>query len=89
MLTGNEISYGRYVATLIVAKQFDEYELKALQAFIHKTANIPDEVPALQTVIRQIAKLTGFPGRKGDGEPGMITLWKGMWRMVGIALSVY
>ncbi len=29
-------------------------------------------------MIRLIAKLGGFLGRKGDGEPGMKTLWLGL-----------
>ena len=28
--------------------------------------------------IREIAKLGGFLGRKGDGEPGWITIWRGI-----------
>ena len=32
----------------------------------------------LREAVRAVAKLGGFMGRKGDGEPGMITLWRGM-----------
>ena len=35
----------------------------------------------LNTVIRLIAGLGGFLGRKGDGEPGMQTLWLGLERV--------
>ena len=38
----------------------------------------PREVPALNTVVRLVAQLGGFLGRKGDGEPGVKTLWLGM-----------
>lgn len=36
------------------------------------------QAPKLKEVVRLIAMLTGFIGRKGDGEPGVKTLWQGM-----------
>lgn len=33
--------------------------------------------PTLRDVVRAIAHLGGFIGRKGDGEPGVKTLWRG------------
>ena len=38
----------------------------------------PKEAPALNTVVRRIAKPGGFLGRKGDDEPGAKTLWLSM-----------
>ena len=37
--------------------------------------------PCASEVIRRIAGLGGFLGRKGDGEPGVKTLWLG-WQRV-------
>jgi Transposase Tn5 dimerisation domain/Transposase DDE domain len=37
---------------------------------------------------RSIAKLGGFPGRKGDGDPGWLTLWRG-WRKLQLIISGY
>lgn len=37
----------------------------------------PSEPPTLQQVVRWIAQLGGFLGRKGDGQPGIKTLWRG------------
>ena len=37
---------------------------------------------------RSIAKLGGFPGRKGDGDPGWITLWRG-WRKLTLLVCGY
>ncbi|WP_281369943.1 IS4 family transposase, partial [Paraburkholderia humisilvae] len=34
--------------------------------------------PKLNEVLRLIARLGGFPGRKGDGEPGAKTIWPGL-----------
>lgn len=38
----------------------------------------PQQVPSLNAVVRLIAQLGGFLGRKSDGEPGAKTLWLGM-----------
>ncbi|MBI2570344.1 MAG: hypothetical protein HYV63_25360 [Candidatus Schekmanbacteria bacterium] len=35
--------------------------------------------------VRMIARLGGFLARKRDGEPGMITLWRGLVRLADIA----
>jgi hypothetical protein len=38
----------------------------------------PHEVPTLIEVLKMIAQLGGFLGRKHDGYPGPIVMWKGM-----------
>lgn len=39
---------------------------------------LPGEPPGLRQVVRWIARLGGFLGRKGDGEPGVKVLWRGL-----------
>jgi hypothetical protein len=39
-------------------------------------------------VIRWIATLGGFLGRKSDGEPGVKTLWLGLQRIADFALGL-
>ena len=56
-----------------------EEEWKA--AYILGKKKPPKQVPPLGEVIRQIAKLGGFLGRKHDGQPGLKTLWKGYMRV--------
>ncbi len=56
-----------------------EDEWKA--AYILGKKKPPEKVPPLGEVIRQIAKLGGFLGRKHDGQPGLKTLWKGYMRV--------
>nr|WP_242475609.1 IS4 family transposase [Thiohalocapsa halophila] len=41
----------------------------------------PKHPPKLNTVMRLIAGLGGFLGRKCEGEPGMQTLWLGLQRV--------
>ena len=45
-------------------------------------ADPPDEIPDLCTITRWIAGFGGFMGRKGDGNPGLITVWRGWMRIM-------
>jgi len=38
--------------------------------------------------LRAVARLGGFLGRKGDGEPGWLTLWRG-WRRLVVLVEGY
>jgi len=62
-----------------------EHEWKALYCKIKKTTQPPDEPPKLREAMRWIAQLGGFLARKCDGEPGMVTLWRGWQRLADIA----
>jgi hypothetical protein len=62
-----------------------EHEWKALYAV--STGSVPERAPALSEAIREIAKLGGFLGRKGDGAPGVKTLWIGWRRLEDFALA--
>jgi len=56
----------------------EEMEWKALYCAIHKVKEAPAEPPPVGEAVRWIARLGGFLGRKGDGHPGVTTLWRGM-----------
>ena len=47
-------------------------------AYILNKKPVPKKTPELNSVVRLIARLGGFLGRKGDGEPGAKTLWLGL-----------
>lgn len=51
-------------------------------------AEPPEEVADLSTVTRWIANFGGFIGRKGDGNPGMITIWRG-WQRIMDGAEIY
>jgi hypothetical protein len=72
---------GREVPDLPCTVVFDEYEWKVLYYFVNKTQQLPDKEPTLQEAIRMVAKLGGFLGRKRDGQPGSITIWRGLIRL--------
>jgi len=61
------------------------HEWQALYCTIHKTPQPAVSPPNLNTCVRWIAQLGGFLGRKGDGEPGVKTIWQGLRRLHDIA----
>jgi hypothetical protein len=46
---------------------------------------LPARAPSLRQVVRWIAQLGGFLGRKGDGEPGVKVLWRGLRKLQDMA----
>jgi hypothetical protein len=45
------------------------------------------EVPTMREMIRMVASLGGFLGRKCDGEPGVKVLWLGLQRLDDITFG--
>lgn len=66
---------------------FEEAEWKALVCFINKDPREPKEQPTLREAVRMVAGLGGFLGRKGDGEPGTQTTWRGLQRLDDITAT--
>ena len=73
------VRLGRTHPDLAASELFTEAEWKG--AYILAKKKPPTETPALREVIRHIAMLGGFLGRKCDGEPGVKTLWLGFARI--------
>jgi hypothetical protein len=73
------VKLGRTHPDLEASLLFTEAEWKG--AYILAKKAIPKAVPTIRDVVRQIAMLGGFLGRKCDGEPGVKTLWLGMQRL--------
>ena len=57
---------------------YDEWEA----AYVLNRKKIPPKPPKLNEVLRLIAVLGGFLARKGDGEPGVKTIWLGLQKVV-------
>ena len=74
---------GRTCPDLPADMYFEPDEWKS--AYILRDKPVPKRTPKLNEVIRTIASLGGFIGRKGDGEPGVKALWLGMQRVFGMA----
>jgi hypothetical protein len=67
---------GRTLPDLPADLLFEPDEWRA--AFILNKKPVPKTMPTLNTVVRLIAQRGGFLGRKGDGEPGVRTIWLGL-----------
>lgn len=61
-----------------------DVEWKGLYCFMHRTKVLPTKVPTIREMIIWVARLGGFLARKGDGEPGIITVWRGWARLYDI-----
>jgi len=59
----------------------ETYEWQALCCYSHKTSVPPITPPNLHEAVVMIARLGGFLARKGDGEPGVKTIWRGLRRL--------
>lgn len=62
-------------------------EWQALTATMQPGQPLPDQPPSLSQAVRWIAQLGGFLARRGDGEPGAQTIWKGLRRLHDIAAT--
>ena len=56
---------------------FEENEWRILYCLTKKTKVPPEIAPTAKEAISYLAKLGGFLGRKGDGEPGVKVIWRG------------
>ncbi len=77
---------GRTCPDLDASLLFDRDEWKA--AFILDKKKPPETAPTLNEMIRLVAMHGGFLGRKGDGEPGVKTIWEGLKRVMDVALGL-
>ena len=63
------------------------HEWQALYCTVHRTPLPPAQPPSLHQAVRWIAHLGGFLGRRHDGAPGVIVLWRGLRRLQDIAAT--
>ena len=73
-------------ASCTVALAEDEWKALVLARPVKSTRKDQAlQAPTLRDAIRMIAGLGGFTGRKGDGEPGVKSLWTGWRRLMDFA----
>jgi hypothetical protein len=58
-----------------------ESEWQVLWCYMNPGQSPPAHAPELRQAVRWIGQLGGFIGRKSDGEPGPIVLWRGLQRL--------
>ncbi|HXV09098.1 MAG TPA: IS4 family transposase [Burkholderiales bacterium] len=83
---GRLMRLGRACPELEAELLFERDEWEA--AFILNKRRPPKTPPPLNEVLRLVATLGGFLGRKGDGEPGVKTIWLGLQRVMDFAAGL-
>ncbi len=78
---------GRICPDMDARLLFDPEEVQA--AYLLSKKPLPKSPPRLDDVIRLIAGLGGFLGRKSDGDPGAKTLWIGLQRLVDFIAGMH
>ena len=66
----------RSVAKAPCTRAFSDQEWRTIY-LLHMKRPPPKTPPPLREMVRMLAQLGGFLARKGDGEPGSETLWRG------------
>lgn len=61
-------------------------EWQALDWAIHQTPTPPAQPPSLGVAVQWVAHLGGYMGRRRDGPPGPIVLWRGLQRLVDLTI---
>ena len=77
---------GRTCPDLDARHFFDPDEIRG--AYLLTKQPKPTLPPTLNQVVRLIARVGGFLGRKGDGEPGVKTIWQGLQEVRVAALTL-
>jgi len=62
-------------------------EWLALGAYFSQSGRPPKTPPSLRQAVRWIAQLGGFLGRRSDGEPGPIVVWRGLQHLCAITAA--
>jgi len=74
---------GRHCPEMDAGVIFEPEEIVA--AFAANKREVPPGGARLGEVMRQVAMAEGFLGRKGDGDPGVRTIWRGLERVMAFA----
>lgn len=77
---------GRICPDLDASLFFDPDEIRG--AYLLTKERRPDRPPTLNEVLRLVARVGGFLGRKGDGDPGVKTIWQGIQEVRVAALTI-
>ena len=78
---------GRETPDGLASDWLSNAEWRALWCYMNETTQCPRQAPTLRQAVRWIARLGGFLGRRGDGEPGPIVLWRGLQQLRAITAA--
>jgi Domain of unknown function (DUF4338)/Transposase Tn5 dimerisation domain/Transposase DNA-binding len=63
---------------------FSDEEWQALYLIQNHTHTLPKQPPSIRDMVRMVASKGGFLCRKSDGEPGPITIWRGLIHLTAL-----
>jgi hypothetical protein len=78
---------GRETPEGLASDWLNAQEWRALWCYMNEQVKPPRTSPSLRQAVRWIAKLGGFLGRRHDGEPGPIVLWRGLQQLRAITAA--
>jgi Transposase Tn5 dimerisation domain len=78
---------GREQPDLPCAVALDQDSWQTLWQVSSPGAPLPATAPPLGEAMRRVAQLGGFLARRGDGDPGPLTIWRGLDRLHDIVLG--
>lgn len=78
---------GRETPEGLASDWLSAQEWRALWCYVHERARPPRRSPNVRQAVRWIAQLGGFLGRRRDGEPGPIVVWRGLQQLRAITAA--
>jgi len=78
---------GRETPAGLASDWLDAQEWQALWSYMHPQTQPPRRPPNVRQTVRWIAQLGGFLGRRRDGEPGPIVVWRGLQQLRAITAA--
>jgi hypothetical protein len=78
---------GRETPTGLASDWLSAAEWRALTCYQEARAKPPRRPPTVRQAVRWIAQLGGFLGRRSDGEPGPIVVWRGLQQLHAITTA--
>jgi hypothetical protein len=77
----------RETPTALASDYLAQAEWRALWCYMNPRAKPPRRAPTVRQAVRWIAQLGGFLGRRRDGQPGPIVVWRGMQQLRAITAA--
>jgi len=78
---------GRETPNGLASDWLSAAEWRALTCYMEERSQPPRRAPRVRQVVRWIAQLGGFLGRRRDGEPGPIVVWRGLQQLRAITTA--
>jgi hypothetical protein len=78
---------GRETPEGLASDWLSAQEWRALWCYMNQRTPPPRRAPSVRQTVRWIAQLGGFLGRRRDGEPGPIVVWRGLQQLRAITAA--